>query len=313
MISPRKLSNLPRSQRLRKILKLFLKAEREVSGFAETQALGETEQPVSGEAPPSPSGGWRASLADLAAAMPLLVPDTAFPPERLAALVQAHAAISQAALDAACAQVQPARTQPQTGGSCAPAQIRAAELRRAINTVRHILLAETGQSQADWDFLDAANRLDCAKRRAFSGMMVYLEDIRSPFNVGSMFRIAESFGAERITLSPLAADPLHPRAQRTARGCVDAVPWERGPLPAAPVFAMETGGVPLKNFPFPKNGVMIAGSEELGVSPAALARADASLGRLSIPTYGAKGSLNVSSAFAIAMQAGAAALAEASS
>ncbi|GHU63326.1 hypothetical protein FACS189445_6570 [Spirochaetia bacterium] len=55
---------------------------------------------------------------------------------------------------------------------------------------------------------------------------------------------------------------------------------------------------------------MILGSEELGVSPQALAAADASLGRLSIPTYGAKGSLNVSVAFGIALQAWAAVLAK---
>ena len=53
---------------------------------------------------------------------------------------------------------------------------------------------------------------------------------------------------------------------------------------------------------------MIIGSEELGVSPNALARADASLGRVSIPILGAKGSLNVSVAFGIAMHAWAAVL-----
>jgi TrmH family RNA methyltransferase len=47
---------------------------------------------------------------------------------------------------------------------------------------------------------------------------------------------------------------------------------------------------------------MIVGSEELGVSPEALRKADASLGRVSIPTIGAKGSLNVAVAFGIAMQ-----------
>jgi len=49
--------------------------------------------------------------------------------------------------------------------------------------------------------------------------------------------------------------------------------------------------------------MLIAGSEELGVSPRALAAADASLGRVSIPVYGAKASLNVSVAFGIALQA----------
>jgi TrmH family RNA methyltransferase len=198
----------------------------------------------------------------------------------------------------------------------------AGEIRRALNTVYHVLLEETGRCPADWDFVESPGVLDFSKRRTFPGMRVYLEDIRSPFNVGSMFRAAESFGAEKIWLSPLCADPRHKRAERTAMGCVDVLPWERFssdpfaeskntealPFSAGPFFALETGGIPLKDFPFPSRGIMIAGSEELGVNPRSLAAADASLGRVSIPTYGTKGSLNVSVAFGIAMQAWAAAL-----
>ncbi|GHT44137.1 RNA methyltransferase [Endomicrobiia bacterium] len=189
-----------------------------------------------------------------------------------------------------------------------------ADLRRSLNTIRHILLAETDHYPADWDFIGADGVLDPAKRRPFPGMRVYLEDIRSPFNVGAMFRTAESFGVEKILLSPLCADPHHPRAERTAMGCVDVLPWERVSLDAVkalggPIFALETGGIDPAEFSFPgaspdvpARGIMIVGSEELGVSPEALALADASLGRLSITTYGAKGSLNVSVAFGIAMQ-----------
>ncbi|MDR0315550.1 MAG: TrmH family RNA methyltransferase [Treponema sp.] len=193
-------------------------------------------------------------------------------------------------------------------------------IRRTLNVMRHILLAETGRSPADWDFINAEGRLDPARRRPFSGMMIYLEDIRSPFNVGAMFRAAESFGAEKIFLSRFCADPHHPRAERSAMGCVDVLPWERRDFfsglqsdglqsAACPMFALETGGTALADFPFPPQGLLIAGSEELGVSPAALAAADASLGRVTIPCYGAKGSLNVSVAFGIVMQAWAAALA----
>jgi TrmH family RNA methyltransferase len=196
------------------------------------------------------------------------------------------------------------------------------EIRRALNTVHHIILNETGRTQADWDFIESSGVLDGSKRRPFGGMQVYLEDIRSPFNVGSMFRAAESFGAEKLWLSPLCADPRHKRAERTAMGCVDVLPWERCPndpfvatneneasvLPFSegPFFALETGGIPIADFAFPSRGVLIAGSEELGVSPRALAAADASLGRVTIPTWGAKGSLNVSVAFGIVMQAWAA-------
>ena len=187
--------------------------------------------------------------------------------------------------------------------------------RRPVNTIRHLLLAETGRSTADWDLLDSAGNLDPAQRRYFPGMMVYLEDIRSPFNIGAMFRTAESFGVEKIYLSPLCADPKHPRAKRTAMGCVEIVPWERidspnqTSQPELPLFALETGGTPLADFSFPAQGIMIAGSEELGISPGLLAAADASMGRVSIPLYGVKGSLNVSAAFGIVVQAWAASLA----
>ena len=197
------------------------------------------------------------------------------------------------------------------------------EFRRALNTVYHILLTETGRNQADWDFIESSGDLDPSKRQLFPGMQVYFEDIRSPFNVGSMFRAAESFGVDKIWLSPLCADPRHKRALRTAMGCVNLLLWEqlqndpfaveeapscRAPaeFTNGPFFALETGGIPLADFPFPSEGILIAGSEELGVSPSALAAADASLGRVSIPILGAKGSLNVSVAFGIVMQAWAA-------
>ena len=193
--------------------------------------------------------------------------------------------------------------------------------RRALNDIKHILFSVTGRDQADWDFTCTDGRLDMKKRQVFEGMQVYLEDIRSPFNVGAIFRTAESFGVEKIILSPFSADPRHRRAERTAMGCINLIPWERQDLFSAPenlpeeimlqnslqgklpVFALETGGIPLDEFPFPRRGLLITGSEELGVSPRALAAADASLGRVSIPCYGAKASLNVSVAFGIAAQA----------
>ena len=185
-------------------------------------------------------------------------------------------------------------------------------LRRAFNNVKHILLTATGRDQADWDFTSFSGELDPAARQINKGMHVYLEDIRSPFNVGAMFRTAESFGVEKIILSPFCADPRHRRAQRTAMGCIDIMPWERQALFSAaekqtdnplPVFALETGGLPVNEFHFPSRGLLIAGSEELGVSPQALEAASASFGRVTIPVCGVKASLNVSVAFGIALNA----------
>ena len=273
-----KLIELPRSLRLRKAASLFGGAERHFT--------------VTGRLEPE-------KAEYLARVMELLAADEKFSEAILAALEAARVSFVDAEKDAK-------------------------EIRRALNAVYQILLAETGRNQADWDFIEESGALDGAMRRPFAGMQVYLEDIRSPFNVGSMFRAAESFGVEKAWLSPLCADPHHKRAERTSMGCVDILPWERLPRdPFAgitedrgnvssflrgPFFALETGGTNLADFTFPSGGILIAGAEELGVSPHALAAADASLGRVSIPTYGVKVSLNVSVAFGIVTQAWAARL-----
>ena len=74
--------------------------------------------------------------------------------------------------------------------------------RRSINTLRHIINMVVGKQTADWDFLDGGGRLSIENRGVLPGVYLFLEDIRSPYNVGSIFRAAESFGVERIIISP---------------------------------------------------------------------------------------------------------------
>jgi TrmH family RNA methyltransferase len=185
-------------------------------------------------------------------------------------------------------------------------------LLRALNALRHGILRNLHAEPAEWDLVSAGTGTLDRSGVSVLPMTVYLEDIRSPFNVGSLFRTAEAFGAERILLSPRTPAPTHPRAVRTSLGAARVVPWEVAELatlvthPA--VFALETGGTPISDFRFPPEGVVLVGSEELGLSPEALSLADRSLGRASIPLGGAKRSLNVSVAFGILMQAWHAAL-----
>ena len=130
---------------------------------------------------------------------------------------------------------------------------------------------------------------------------VFLDDLRSPFNVGSIIRTAESFCYENIFLSPHTPSPEHKRAERSAMGTAKLVKWSRGSakdLPL-PVFALETGGTPVSEFAFPESGTVILGSEEDGISSDAMDIARKSLGVVSIPLYGIKGSLNVGVAFGI--------------
>ncbi|MGA2974763.1 MAG: TrmH family RNA methyltransferase [Spirochaetia bacterium] len=178
---------------------------------------------------------------------------------------------------------------------------------RGLNSLRHALLRELHAEPSEWDLVNTETGiLDRTRARVYP-IAVYLEDIRSPFNVGSLFRTAEAFGAQRIILSPRTPVPTHPRAQKTAKGAEQALDWEVRELeslpPDAGIFALELGGTPLSEFAFPEIGMVLVGSEELGLSPEALRLADLGLGRVSIPLAGAKRSLNVSVAFGILMQA----------
>ncbi len=179
-----------------------------------------------------------------------------------------------------------------------------ADLLRTVNRVRHALLASLGAEPSEWDLLGPDGELERPPAR-IRPITVYLEDLRAPFNVGSIFRTAEAFGVGRIILSPRTPLPTHPRAERTARGAARVVPWEVRELAdldvSRGVFALEVGGRNIDTFPFPAAGTVLVGSEELGLGPEALRLAEASLGRVSIPLAGAKRSLNVSVAFGILM------------
>lgn len=181
---------------------------------------------------------------------------------------------------------------------------------RLCNCARNHLLAIIGTFPAEWDLVIAPhpalkNEDGTVKERDFyPGIAVYAEDIRSPFNIGSIFRTAEAMGAQKVYISPCCVDPEQPRAVRSGMGCIKTMGYERcslDQLPSdIPVFALETGGTDINDFDFPEKGICIIGSEELGVSPEALKRA--TYGRVTIPMKGLKASLNVGVAFGILMQ-----------
>jgi TrmH family RNA methyltransferase len=312
MIPLDKLARLPRHQRLRKAEKILASAELQlIAGqFAAGQLT--TGQFSTGRLVTGPPAGTGSAAAGQERAASPASSASPISPVYLAELLALLAGDGEFSTPEREVLEKAAQVQAQAQDRAQAPEPSA--LRRAVNTARHIVLSATGRQPADWDLLDAGGILDGARRRVFPGMEVYLEDIRSPFNVGAMFRAAESFGVEKLWLSPLCADPRHRRALRTAMGCVDILRWEREDLEQVPglrgrnggeplpCFALETGGTDIRNFSFPPRGILIVGSEELGLSSGALDRAGASLGRLSIGTYGVKGSLNVSVAFGIALQ-----------
>jgi TrmH family RNA methyltransferase len=192
-------------------------------------------------------------------------------------------------------------------------------LTRTLHRIRTVLLDALGESREDWDFgsspldqplastvsLPGTERLQKNNRYPLA-ISLYLEDLRSPFNLGSLFRTAEAFGVQEVFLSPFSVDPLHQRARRSAMGAVDLLTWSRSSLEALsdkPVVALELGGEPLSEFSFPDSGVLLIGSEELGLSAQAKNLARVSGGIVTIPLAGSKRSLNVAVAAGIALHA----------
>lgn len=173
---------------------------------------------------------------------------------------------------------------------------------RNINSLRHSIMGKLSIEPSEWDFTAPLDREKLETNKL--PINLYLDDIRSPFNLGSLFRTGECFGVSNIYLSKDTTSPEHKRAQRTSMGCIDLIDWEIKELRDLknPIFALELGGTPIDKFDFPKEGTVIIGSEELGVSPEALKLADASLGRVTIPLSGSKSSLNVANATSILLQ-----------
>lgn len=282
MIPLYKLERLPAGQRRRKLVRLLTEWERRLYDLLSSFRAGETggdnlSRRISGSSVlPETDRAWLLGICRL---------------------VLEDSAINQDTLTGADRQII-------IGTPAQSMEISAQELLRLCNHARHALVHATGALPADWDFVHPVSGIP-EERNYRSGMMVYAEDLRSPFNMGSVFRTAEAFGADRILLSPGCVSPEHPRSARSAMGCVDYLPWERCALEDlpknVPVFALETGGTPLRDFVFPREGVVILGSEELGVSPEALERAE--YGRVSIPMTGIKASINVGVAFGILVYA----------
>jgi tRNA G18 (ribose-2'-O)-methylase SpoU len=145
-------------------------------------------------------------------------------------------------------------------------------------------------------------------------LVVVLERLGNPDNIGGIFRNADALGADGVILSPGCGDPLYRKAIRTSMAATLRLPWavasawpdaldelkENGltlvaltPRPSAtPLHALwpETG--------WPAKLALLVGAEGTGLSNQALALADA---HARIPMAGHVDSLNLATAAAIAL------------
>ena len=56
-------------------------------------------------------------------------------------------------------------------------------------------------------------------------LTVVLDDVRSLYNVGSVFRSSDAFRVEAVYLCGITATPPHPEIHKTALGGEDSVAW----------------------------------------------------------------------------------------
>lgn len=150
-------------------------------------------------------------------------------------------------------------------------------------------------------FLPKITHLDSLSKEPFLPIDIYLDNLRSAHNIGSIIRTTESFRLGAICFSEKTPTTSHPKIAKSAMGSDTFVTCrEKVPLTALrrPLIAIETheNATSLYKFSFPQSFSLLLGNEEYGLSKASLDCADMIV---KIPLLGAKNSLNVAAAFAI--------------
>jgi len=144
-------------------------------------------------------------------------------------------------------------------------------------------------------------------RLAPTGVVVYLDRVQDPGNVGGVIRCAAAFGASGVACSPGCADPFSPRAVRASAGQALVFPVEAeaafAPLADAvrraggEAFATASrAGVPLSRWR-PRAPLLLAlGNEGQGVSEEVMLRC---AGQVSVPLRDGVDSLNIAATAAV--------------
>lgn len=145
-------------------------------------------------------------------------------------------------------------------------------------------------------------------------LIVVLDDVRSLYNVGSVFRTGDAFRIEAIYLCGITATPPHNEIHKTALGAEDSVDWRYFNTADEAVEELQRNGYfvyaveqaegstklqSLSNTQFPplsRGGqegsfAIVLGNEVKGVHQSVVDLCDDCL---EIPQYGTKHSMNVS-------------------
>lgn len=154
--------------------------------------------------------------------------------------------------------------------------------------------------------------VDEFKQAEKNPVIVVLENIRSAYNVGSVFRTADAFLIEAIYIIGYSAKPPHKEIKKTALGAEDTVTWKYFKTTAEAieelrdkkykVYAVEQaeGSYKLHAAGFKQNEkiAVVFGNEVAGVEQDTIQSSD---GCIEIPQFGMKHSLNIATAAGVVL------------
>lgn len=164
------------------------------------------------------------------------------------------------------------------------------------------------KSITDGDFLvSSTDRDHLVMKRA--PLHFIIDNMRSAFNVGSIFRTADTIGVQKIWLTGYTPTPVQPQVDKAALGATMVVDWQNTSFQECiqdlknknfKIIALETSAQAVEissDFDFNQPTAFIVGNERFGLDKDQLELAD-EIRR--IPTFGIKNSLNAAVAVAIA-------------
>ena len=160
------------------------------------------------------------------------------------------------------------------------------------------------------DLINDSPGLEEIKQRQRRPVRVLLDNVRSLYNVGSIFRTSDAAGVEKIYLCGITGKPPRAEIHKAALGAEQSVPWEYFENPVQIIQKLKAEGYQIVilehtdqpqlyhkvKYEFPL--CLVAGHEITGVSDEVVDLADMAI---EIPMFGIKQSLNVAVAYGIAV------------
>ena len=162
--------------------------------------------------------------------------------------------------------------------------------------------------------MDDLNRISTEefKQTNKNPVIAVLENIRSAYNVGSVFRTADAFLLEAIYITGYTCTPPHKEIKKTALGAEETVTWKHFTNANEAINVLKDNGYKVYaveqvvnsimlhkiNFESDEKIAVVFGNEVTGVELETIKLCD---GCIEIPQFGTKHSLNVATAAGVVL------------